>query len=66
MDVVFSLISKFDTVNHKILIDKLEHYGVSGKSLDWFLSYLTERTQYTFCNGVKSELRTISCGVPQG
>jgi hypothetical protein len=64
--IFIDLKKAFDTVNHKILIDKLEHYGIRGRSLDWFSSYLTGRTQYTFCNGVNSELRTITCGVPQG
>ena len=56
----------FDTVNHEILVQKLEHYGIRGKALDWFNSYLTGRMQFTFCNGKRSELRTITCGVPQG
>ena len=64
--IFIDLKKAFDTVNHNILIKKLEHYGVRGKSLDWFSSYLTGRTQYTFCNNKSSELRTVTCGVPQG
>ena len=64
--IFIDLKKAFDTVNHKILIQKLEHYGIRGKSLDWFISYLTGRTQYTFCNGKNSALRMITCGVPQG
>ena len=56
----------FDTVNHKILLQKLEHYGIRGMLLNWFESYLTDRKQYVFYNGVSSDLKTISCGVPQG
>ena len=53
-------------MNHNILIQKLEHYGVRGKALDWFNSYLTGRAHYTYCNNKTSELRMITCGVPQG
>ena len=44
----------FDTINHKILISKMEHYGIRGVSLNWFKSYLTNRKQYTFINGISS------------
>ena len=64
--IFIDLKKAFDTVNHNILIQKLEHYGVRNKSLDWFTSYLSGRTQYTFCNNNKSELKQITCGVPQG
>ena len=53
-------------MNHKILLQKLEHYGVRGTILKWFESYLSDRKQYVFYNGVSSEMKTITCGVPQG
>ena len=56
----------FDTVYHKILLSKLEHYGIRGPPLKWFHSYLKNRTQYTLANGTKSDVRNINYGVPQG
>ena len=56
----------FDTVNHKILVDKLEYYGVHGKTLELFDNYLSDRTQIVEVNGHISEKGTIKHGVPQG
>ena len=56
----------FDTVNHEILLRKLHKYGVRGKTLDWFSSYLTNRTQYVKLGNIESEFLRIVCGVPQG
>ena len=56
----------FDTIKHKILISKLEHYGIRGVAKTWFENYLYERKQIVKYNGVLSEEMTIKCGVPQG
>ena len=56
----------FDTVNHKILLRKLEHYGIRGIANDWFSSYLTNRQQYVTIEGIKSDTKPIVHGVPQG
>ena len=56
----------FDTVDHKILSKKLEHYGIRGICLNWFIDYLSNRKQLVTYNGAKSKYLNIKCGVPQG
>ena len=56
----------FDCLNHNILFQKLNHYGVRGTALSWFQSYLSDRKQYVYYDGVSSECKNIVCGVPQG
>ena len=56
----------FDTFDHEILCQKLEHYGVVGKELSWFKSYLSDRKQYCRMNGVDSNINDINVGVSQG
>ena len=64
---VFADLQKaFDTVDHQILLAKLNHYGIRGVSNDWFKSYLSNRNQYVSINGFDSGLTTINWGVPQG
>ena len=56
----------FDTIDHKILIKKLEHYGIRGVAKEWFENYLYNRKQIVKYNEVQSEEMTIRSGVPQG
>ena len=56
----------FDTVNHEILLTKLEYYGIRGIPLQWFKSYLQNRQQYTGIDDTLSDIETVTCGVPQG
>ena len=56
----------FDTVNHEILLSKLDHHGISGSSHSLFQTYLSNRVQQTEINGVLSEKGIIKHGVPQG
>ena len=55
----------FDTVDHQILLAKLNHYGIRGVSNDWFKSYLSNRNQYVSINGYESALAALNCGVTQ-
>ena len=48
------------------MLKKLEHYGIRGKALIWFKSYLFNRQQFVFHNGESSQLQYITSGVPQG
>ena len=64
--VFVDLEKAFDTVDHKIRLAKLSHYGIGGVSNDWFKSYLSNRNQYVSINGLDSGLTRINCGVPQG
>ena len=56
----------FDTVDHHILLAKLDHYGIRGVEYRWFESYLKNRKQYVCYNEYKSILQLITYGVPQG
>ena len=64
--VFVDLQKAFDSVNHNILLSKLEHYGIRGDDLLWFASYLSDRYQYISVNGRDSNLMKIAYGVPQG
>ena len=56
----------FDTVDHNILLSKLEHYGRRGIALEWFKNYLRDRQQIVKYNKTLSKSETAKCGVPQG
>ena len=56
----------FDTVEHEVLLSKLDHYVARGLTNNWLKSYLTGRKQYVSKNGYNSSLSSIAYGVPQG
>ena len=64
--VFVDLKKAFDTVDHTILLNKLQYYGFFGDELKWIQSYLSNRSQKCFINGVLSNPGIIKCGVPQG
>ena len=64
--VFIDLKKAFDTIDHKILLEKLYHYGLRGRSNDWIKSYLTSRKQYVKLEDCESDSLEVLCGVPQG
>ena len=64
--VFIDLKKGFDTVDHKILLHKLDHYGFRGVINKWFSSYLQGRTQTTQIDSYISARKDTTCGVPQG
>jgi len=64
--IFLELAKAFDTVNHKILLKKLDKIGIRGPILKWFSSYLENRNQCVFVNSELSEPTIIKHGVPQG
>ena len=63
--VFLDLSKPFDTIDHNILLNKLEFYGIRGKALYWCKNYLTDRKQYVHYRNKNSSSQRIECGVPQ-
>ena len=66
MGVFIDLSKAFNTVNHEILLAKLQHYRIRGTPLKWFESYLSGREQFVNFNGYSSFYKLVKCGVQQG
>ena len=64
LGVFIDLSKAFDTVNHEILLAKLNHYGIKGRSYNWIKNYLKDRKQFVISKN--SGLIEVICGVPQG
>ena len=65
--VLLDLSAAFHTVDHRILLKRLStRFGICNKALDWFVSYLSDRTQFVKVNGTSSHLSHLTQGVPQG
>ena len=64
--IFIDLSKAFDTLDHNILINKLQYYGIKGTALDLFQSYLSNRRQYVQFGNNKSDTTEITTGVPQG
>ena len=64
--VFLDLKKAFDTVEHDILLSKMNLCGIQGIGLDWFRSHLTNRTLRCLVNGSLSRIFSLKCGVPKG
>ena len=64
--VYLDLSKAFDTVNHKILLQKMEHLGIRGLALDWYRSYLKDRTVQVEVDKILSKKMVVNISVPQG
>ena len=64
--VFIDLKKAFDTIDHKLLLQKMDRYGVRGVANMWLESYLQDRNQYVHIDNVESDPLHITHGVPQG
>ena len=66
ISIFVDMTKAFDTVDHDILLEKMNRYVIRGHANNFFRSYLENRCQYTVINGATSTIENIRCGVPQG
>ncbi len=66
IDTVLDFSKAFDTVAHRKLLIKTDHYGIRGKTAAWIKTWLTNRTQQVVVDGEASEPTPVASGVPQG
>lgn len=64
--ILLDLGAAFDTVSHDILLGRLQGMGVRGLALEWFWSFLTDRSFQVMVPPFQSQVHSIRCGVPQG
>lgn len=66
LSVFVDLKRAFETIDRTKLIQVLKKYGIRGQALNWFSSYLSNRTQVTKYNSAVSPATAVDLGVPQG
>jgi sarcosine oxidase/L-pipecolate oxidase len=64
--ILLDLKKAFGTIDHQILLSKLQAYEVRDHTFKWFQSYFDQRKQICMLNNSKSDIETIHCGAPQG
>jgi hypothetical protein len=63
--LILDLAKAFDKVNHSLLIHKLQHYGIIGKSVRWIQNWIANRKQSVVIDGSTSDAVSVDSGVPQ-
>ena len=66
VSIFMDLSKAFDTLEHKIISKELQYYGINGTPLCWFMSHLSNRTQYVEIDHVIFSRSSASTGVPHG
>ena len=64
--VLLDLRAAFDTVDHQILLDRLDMFGIRGNAHKWMQSYLSQRSQVVNIRDTRSRCVQLPCGMPQG
>ena len=64
--ILIDLQKAFDTIDHSILLEKMEIIGFSEKTIKWYQSYLSDRTFFVSIEKSLSSAGSLNCGVPQG
>jgi len=65
--ILLDLSAAFDTIDHYLLLNRLKVLaGIFGSALDWFSSYLSDRTYTIKTNNLTSDIGSLTCGVLQG
>ena len=64
--IFLDLSKAFDTLDHSVVLSKLQYHRIRDTALNWVKSYLSKRTQYVDCDGISSSIRVIETGVTKG
>ena len=65
--LLLDMSAAFDTVDHELLLERMsKRYGVKGNVLKWFRSYIQDRKQFVMVDGIRSKVKELRYGVPQG
>ena len=66
IDNNIDLRNAFDTMNHDIVMKRLEYNGIRGVVSEWIKSYLSNKNKFVQVDNVHSDYKDVTCGIPQG